>query len=490
MTTLVPKYSPITTANRTITEKLGDIVSVKDFGAVGDGTTDDTAAIQAAINAVASSTAAAGIILFPYASYKISGTILFGTGISFNFDGSTLTGTGIGGNTMFESAYWNGLQMVSNISTGPENNRVTQSIIDGNGATITTCGKAFNLKNFNEVCEIKNIFFISCTQNIYSARPFYSRYVNLTNRGSANSTALPAFYFSESSGACVWESIYVIDRVLGMEISGPSSNSSIHQCAFESCTDGLRFSGYTSGPATVSNNYFEFCSGIAIEFSGDDYVENIWVANNFYNTVGYMVKGRLVRNGYFINNNPAVGSVPGIIDIGDPFSPVDVKLNASLTSVPALPTYFLQPNRSVTPWQEERIQDPSGSGNVVYKNINQGLTTPFHYSGDCGESFNNLIPFCVATKVDLGAGNFSWTIDTQIVWRSDMIHAAYYFRATDNSGTHKVGGVIMGDQVGPVITAAGRTVAVSNNGGFLRVTVSGFNHPTLAGFIYGYVKLI
>ena len=53
--------------------KLQQTVSVKDFGAVGDGTTDDTAAIQAAINA---SSINGAILYFPAGTYKVSSTSL------------------------------------------------------------------------------------------------------------------------------------------------------------------------------------------------------------------------------------------------------------------------------------------------------------------------------------------------------------------------------------------------------------------------------
>jgi len=55
---------------RTIQDKLREQVSVKDFGAVGDGVADDTAAIQAAINAHR------GKIFLPKGTYKISSTIV------------------------------------------------------------------------------------------------------------------------------------------------------------------------------------------------------------------------------------------------------------------------------------------------------------------------------------------------------------------------------------------------------------------------------
>ncbi|SOD30557.1 Pectate lyase superfamily protein [Variovorax sp. YR752] len=53
---------------RTGESRLADVVSVKDFGAKGDGSTDDTAAIQAAINSFSSG----GTLYFPAGTYMIS----------------------------------------------------------------------------------------------------------------------------------------------------------------------------------------------------------------------------------------------------------------------------------------------------------------------------------------------------------------------------------------------------------------------------------
>jgi len=54
---------------RTVDDKLKDTVSVKDFGAVGDGVTDDAAAIQSAIDFVKTQTG--GIVFFPAGRYRI-----------------------------------------------------------------------------------------------------------------------------------------------------------------------------------------------------------------------------------------------------------------------------------------------------------------------------------------------------------------------------------------------------------------------------------
>ena len=78
----------------TVQSKLRETVSVKDFGAVGDGIADDTAAIQTAVNYV-NSLDNGGTVFFPTGNYKVTSTItLFSdkTGLLGNAAVITLTG--------------------------------------------------------------------------------------------------------------------------------------------------------------------------------------------------------------------------------------------------------------------------------------------------------------------------------------------------------------------------------------------------------------
>jgi len=78
-------------APRTVRDKLRETVSVKDFGAVGDGVTDDTAAILAAFAAIASNNG--GVLEFPQATYLISHGFRVPSNTVVNLNGSTLKAT-------------------------------------------------------------------------------------------------------------------------------------------------------------------------------------------------------------------------------------------------------------------------------------------------------------------------------------------------------------------------------------------------------------
>ena len=101
----------------TVQSKLRDVVSVKDFGAVGDGVADDTAAIQAAINTGFNLVFPAGTYLannltqstsfqrfYAYGQVTIAknanGVLLTSSGIYVEFDGIQFVGTGYTGNNV------------------------------------------------------------------------------------------------------------------------------------------------------------------------------------------------------------------------------------------------------------------------------------------------------------------------------------------------------------------------------------------------------
>jgi Pectate lyase superfamily protein len=61
-------------SGRTVQEKLREVVSVKDFGAIGDGIANDTAAIQTAINATIGT--GGGALFFPAGTYRITAKLV------------------------------------------------------------------------------------------------------------------------------------------------------------------------------------------------------------------------------------------------------------------------------------------------------------------------------------------------------------------------------------------------------------------------------
>lgn len=72
--------------NRTMPARIADIFNVLDFGATGDGSTDDTAAIQRAVNG-SGGASNSGTIFFPKGSYKTTSAILVASGSSLQFLG-------------------------------------------------------------------------------------------------------------------------------------------------------------------------------------------------------------------------------------------------------------------------------------------------------------------------------------------------------------------------------------------------------------------
>ena len=80
---------------RTVQDKLKETLSVKDFGAVGNGSTDDTTAIQNAVNQLNTlSTSASATLVFPAGSYKITKPINFSQNASGNYRREIVGGDG------------------------------------------------------------------------------------------------------------------------------------------------------------------------------------------------------------------------------------------------------------------------------------------------------------------------------------------------------------------------------------------------------------
>jgi hypothetical protein len=133
-------------------------ISVKTYGAVGDGVTDDTAAIRKASNACSGGRT----LLFPAGTYKLSGTVRIQSNCSYTGQGFPILlgyqGTGRGGYQLFELNGNNGRA---------QNVTITGLIFDGGGIFLNETSGDFQ-QTINNITIRNNIFRNIINSNINS----------------------------------------------------------------------------------------------------------------------------------------------------------------------------------------------------------------------------------------------------------------------------------------------------------------------------------
>lgn len=148
---------------RSITSKLGETISVLDYGAVGDGVANDTAAIQAAMDAGAALGGAR--IVFPPGDYKITTSLNIGNGTGAAVSskaGVVLAGNGAPAITGFFTGYpinsavrivWAGVAAPMVNVNGPLQGWGVQSIaLVGN--SVATIGINVVSGQFGDCCDV------------------------------------------------------------------------------------------------------------------------------------------------------------------------------------------------------------------------------------------------------------------------------------------------------------------------------------------------
>jgi hypothetical protein len=271
---------------RTLQNKLDDIVSVKDFGAVGDGATDDTAAIQRALTS-AYATNQIGTVLnhyktvyFPAGQYLVSSTITIPPYLRIQGEGKLTTyilGTFAGPVARLVDSLG---QSGTNFGYTPPGNPTT-------GATsynVSDISFFQNNTSYNQSCLVID----GCYTSTFNRVGFYG----LTGSTSA----------SYSGSLSATNPIYNIDRgtgIAGVELTGLSNyiptrdvtfnqcdfsqlnygieaNNNVHgtvitDCYFDSCYHFIVLGNNTTTPAqaaphgfNIANNYFRNCADVAV----------------------------------------------------------------------------------------------------------------------------------------------------------------------------------------------------------------------------------
>lgn len=460
--------------------------SVLDYGAIGDGITDDTVAIQNAITDLAIN---GGDLIFPYRTYLITSQIIlpFGNnneGKLFSIDfgnsiiisnvanptGATFTG--------LISGYLSGTTPVANVS-GSETQVASNAVFKN--LQLRGFGQAIRLHNFNYGCALQNILTNNCHNGVNLSRCFYLIVDGLFLRGTGIPAAGVGFKTTQFSNIMPMSGIKTSAFGTGMELGG-FDGGKMTDCSAESCGVGIEMVSECTA-IHLDTVYLEANTISNLKFASTTrrmIISNSWFAGastqHFTSAVpageytNLTIISTRFENG--ITNSPPILNIFGDIinSVGDPSnSPV-------LTGVPNL--------QSVSAQYE---LDTSGFGfngpirSLDSRNTNGIIATAYGGKFRNGVSGGNVSPFQTIVN---NAGSVEFTTQfltdsfTALLWSVSIAHFAGTWSRTylvffDNDAG--VWRLYKPDAAGLTVDT---TVTCTNNGGFLMLKAPTFTNPS------------
>jgi hypothetical protein len=488
-----------TTTARNLVTRFSDVVNVKDFGAVGDGVTNDTAAIQSAILKAYQNNG--GTVLCGSGKiYLITNSLIVPSNVTLDLNTSTFTGNVSSGSLPYnpsglhiiESGYWNGTSLVSNKNTTLNSHRVLNMRIKNGYIINANCG--IFLTNCNEGCYVENINYDGVAKATIMVACFYLKMFRSISRNSAQNTGQILHHIrGGNNNAMIFESISGVNVGVTFAINGPANFAiEFNDCSFEEGKSSINSIGilvgadaYISG-LSINNGYFEGVKyGLIVDNGGGVYGGSL--VNSIFNNNEYSVLSN--QNGlriFRITNNSIPdngGTNRNIIDISASNNDVFVQMPSKVGSNTIGPVDFLQNlssgNISLTESTSVWLNN-APTPQVIAKSqpslANKSKLNLLPFEGANIITTSDTIPFCNNPVIN----PTNAIIDTAIYYDNSNA-LVFNFNIQDFNGSYNLHGTIFGNTVYR-LDAFSPTIAISNNSGLVRITIGNINTNSGSSF--------
>lgn len=455
--------------SRTVQAKLQETVSVKDFGAIGDNTTDDTAAIQAALTA-AGATTPRSTVYIPAGSYKTTSTLTIPLGV-------TLTGQA--------SAWQSGTaNRFSGAIIYPNHNSKTISLI-GDGSNSNSAGGG--ILNLNIQC---NFAAYPTTTGIYIAGAQQVSLKNIVVSQAGTAAFIMGDYNAGTPLTCTYitaDNLYSnttkgiafdicgkwhrFNQLITDGIAGPGFR--LQMCEFSMFSDfhteGTTVGGILIGNQSNNNTFIKgYVStsgtyGVKLLNDSGTYINSfrdVYLIGNNTGTGFDLVGINNVVN--YVNNCKINTFAIGVSDLGDANT-----LDSNLFYACGLP---ISCNASNSKYVFNRTQVTSGSYSIS------------HLGGTLGIWQSNTLDKTINPAATTVAGNFSGNVvknNIGYVSRNSGITASTI--VSGGTIAHGLAGIPASYQITPATTGITAQAAVTaTSATTLTVTWTGTTNVTFA----------